>query len=81
MKKESFGEKIRRLRTERGISCSELSSQSGISKVSIHSYEKGHSIPTLSGAKKIAKVLGVTLADFEDCLLPEDGREKSTKTT
>lgn len=49
------------LRTEKGLSQSDLANQSGVSRVMIGKYERGEALPSIGAAKKIADALGVSL--------------------
>jgi transcriptional regulator with XRE-family HTH domain len=57
-------EVIRRRRSELGMSQAELAQAVGLDKRQIRRYEAGEAQPTLSGAKELAKALGVTLDEL-----------------
>lgn len=59
--KESFGQRVRRIRQERKWSQQELSLRSGISTPHISSIERGRRFPSLEYARKVADALGVGL--------------------
>ena len=58
---ETFGQRLRRLRTEQGLSREELAVKAGISFNSISNYERDAVWPTIFSASCIADVLGVSL--------------------
>src|SRR3954468_14563862 len=59
-----FGEVIRRLRQEAGLSQSELAAAAGIHSRQIHRYEGGEQQPALGVAHRLAVALGVTLDEL-----------------
>lgn len=66
-----FGEKIRELRKEKGISQEELASKVGISYRAFQNYEAGRAYPrNMTVYAKIASELGTTT----DFLLSDEGR-------
>lgn len=56
-----FGERLKRLRTQAGMTQEELAQKCGIQKQSISRYEKSEREPNIRTAKKIADALGVPL--------------------
>lgn len=63
-----IGKNIKEIRNRRGLSLSELSERSGISKSYISNIERNlHQNPSIQIVKKIAAVLKV---DLEDLLIP-----------
>ena len=59
---EAFGERIRALRAQRGLSREALAEKTGLSAVYIKKLEAGErSSPSLPALASIAKALGVTL--------------------
>jgi transcriptional regulator with XRE-family HTH domain len=60
----SVGERIRRLRLERGLSVRAFAAQTGFSASFISQLENGQVSPSLGSLQKIAETLGVTLGDF-----------------
>lgn len=66
---ESFGVRLHRLRTDRGLTLSQLAGQLGVSKPTVWAWEQGKARPIDSRIEALAQALGVTSAD----LLP--GRE------
>lgn len=69
-------ENIHRLMDDQGLTQSELSRRSGVTKTSLNRYLKGNDIP-VTKAKSIAHALGVTLAELagSDIELKADERE------
>jgi|GEM_PF-261166 len=63
-----FGERVRKLREEAGISQEELSFQSGLHRTYIGSVERAERNPTIQTAARLAKALGVDLARLFDGL-------------
>src|SRR3954453_7196784 len=59
-----FGEIIRRLRQEAGLSQAELASAAGVHLRQIHRYETGEQQPALGVAHRLAVSLGVTLNEL-----------------
>ncbi|MBA4760067.1 cupin domain-containing protein [Sphingosinicella sp.] len=61
---ESFGLRLRQLRTERGLSQRDLARLSGVANTTISLVEKGRISPSLSSIKKILDGLDTTLSAF-----------------
>ena len=59
-----FGELVRRLRRERGYSQEEFSFRVGLHQTYVSSVERGERNVTIGTADRIAKALGITLADL-----------------
>ena len=64
-KQSNFGERLKTLRTEAGLSISELARQSGVSKQAISNIEKRTRDPNWNTVVKIARVLGVSVGEFD----------------
>ena len=60
------GEKIKKLREDKGISAEELAARSGLAVEQIARIEQNVDIPSLAPLIKIARVLGVRLGTFLD---------------
>ncbi len=62
MKNEStkFGENLKRIRTERGITQGDISRSLGVSRGFISNIENGKANPTLATIAKLAKAIGVS---------------------
>lgn len=60
----NIGEKIKNLRSERGLSQEELAKRVGVSRESISHYENGRVIPPIDVLEAIAKELGVSITYF-----------------
>lgn len=60
-KTSSFPERLRELRTEKGLSAVKLGKQSGISFSIICAWEKGQFTPKLDSVEKLAEFFGVSL--------------------
>ncbi len=59
-----FGELLRRLRQERGYSQEDFSFRVGLHQTYVSSVERGERNVTIGTANKIARALGITLADL-----------------
>src|SRR3954454_16595737 len=59
-----FGEIIRRLRQEAGMSQAGLAGAAGIHQRQINRYESGEQQPALDVARRLARALGVTLDEL-----------------
>ncbi|MDN5347204.1 MAG: hypothetical protein PWP65_768 [Clostridia bacterium] len=62
--RSSVGERLRRLREQKGITLSELSRRSGVSLAHISEIERGRSTASLKTLDKLASVLGVTTSSL-----------------
>jgi putative transcriptional regulator len=59
-----MGHRIKRLREERGLSQAALAAKAKITREYVNKLEAGRYDPTLGVAQRLAKALGVTLADL-----------------
>jgi transcriptional regulator with XRE-family HTH domain len=57
----AVGERLQRLRLDRGLSQSRLAALAGVPFRSLQNYEQGHRPTPLEAATKLAKALGVSL--------------------
>jgi transcriptional regulator with XRE-family HTH domain len=73
----TFGDRLRELRTEAGLSHEQLAERSGLPEVSLYAYEKGSSGPSLHNLQRLARALKVSLAEFQDCAPPADRRHRN----
>lgn len=64
-----FAVRLRKLRADAGMSQYALAKASGVSKQAVSQLESGDSEPTWATVQKLARALGVSVADFDD----EDG--------
>jgi transcriptional regulator with XRE-family HTH domain len=65
-----FGQKLRRLRIEKGLTQQQLAERLGyVTNSYISDVEKGHFIPSRDKLKKIARALGVPFKVLDDMLL------------
>lgn len=69
----SIGEKVRKIRKEKGLSIMDLKEKTGLSKSTISDLENNKSSPTIDTLQKIADALGVDVRDFF-----EDNTEKQS---
>jgi len=70
---ESFGERLRRLREEKGVSQSELASKAGFQPSAVAHFESDRRSPSFENLRRLADALTVTI----DYLL---GRETEPKS-
>lgn len=63
----TFGEKLRAIREEKGMTRMALAEASEVPFGTIHGYESGRRSPTLAATLKLAKALGVDCTAFADC--------------
>ena len=54
----TLGERLRRVREQRGLALAELAEASGVDRVSLWGYEKGRAVPSLINAMRLAESLG-----------------------
>jgi transcriptional regulator with XRE-family HTH domain len=59
-----FGDKLKQLRQQKGMTQAKLASVSGIPVGTIRDYEQGKRDPLLSNAQRLAKALAVSLDVF-----------------
>jgi transcriptional regulator with XRE-family HTH domain len=59
-----FGETVRRLRSERGFSQESFARRCGLHRTYMGIIERGEKAVTIVTASKIARALGITLADL-----------------
>ncbi|MBD3330580.1 helix-turn-helix domain-containing protein [Candidatus Peregrinibacteria bacterium] len=59
-----FGQRIRKIRTEKGFSQEVLASKSGLHRTYISDIERGDRNVSLKNVEKIAKALGVSAHDL-----------------
>jgi transcriptional regulator with XRE-family HTH domain len=59
---ERFGELVRRLRVERGLSQERLGELTGLHRNYVGAIERAERTPTITTADKLARALGLTLA-------------------
>lgn len=62
---EDFGERLHRLRSERGLSLSDVADRLGVSKPTVWAWEHGKSRPIERRLASLAQVLGVTPAGLQ----------------
>jgi len=67
----TFGQKISKLRKEKKLSQIDMANAVGVSRDAISKYERDDNIPSVENAKKIAKILSVSL----DYLVSEEEKQ------
>lgn len=60
----SIGEKVRKIRKEKGLSIMDLKEKTGLSKSTISDLENDKSSPTIDTLQKIANALSVDIKEF-----------------
>lgn len=76
---KQIGERIRKLRTDQGLSQSDLAALAGVTYQQIHKYERGINRLSAGRAAVIAEVLGVSVEALyasPDSTLPTPDREE-----
>jgi transcriptional regulator with XRE-family HTH domain len=63
-REETMGERLKRIREERGFSQTELAAAAGIPVGSLRSWERNRREPLLGSAAKLADALGCTLDEL-----------------
>ena len=71
---KNFGELLKKLRTQKGISQQKLAESAGVERNYIYYLEKGTSEPTLGVLTGLASGLGMSLSEFAALIeqLPSD---------
>jgi transcriptional regulator with XRE-family HTH domain len=64
----TFGEKLRQLRGEAGLTQEELARQAGLGLGAVRDYEQGRKGPSVASLFKLAGALGVSCEAFKDCV-------------
>jgi transcriptional regulator with XRE-family HTH domain len=67
---QQFGECVRTLRTEAGLSQVEFGERCGFYQTYLSRIENGHANPTLNAIEVIANALGMTVFDLFDRIRP-----------
>lgn len=62
--KREFGERVRKLRKQRGWMLIELSVETGLGRVFLSNLENGKHEPKLGTVKKIANAFGLTISQL-----------------
>lgn len=65
---EQFGDLIKRLRTEKGLTIEELASKTGFSSIQIRNIEANKNKPRVFNLKKLSEVLGCSYEFLYDKL-------------
>lgn len=67
---QQFGECVRALRTEAGLSQAEFGERCGFYQTYLSRIENGHANPTLNAIEVIANALGMTVFDLFEQIRP-----------
>ncbi|MEQ8399846.1 MAG: cupin domain-containing protein [Roseitalea porphyridii] len=70
----NIGERLRQLRTQHGLSQTELAQRSGISNVTISQIERNKMAPSIAVLHNIVKAFPVSLAEFFDGQSEDSGK-------
>ena len=62
----TFAARLRELRTQAGLSITDLAAKAPIQRTYLHALEAGHKLPSLAIALRLAHALGVSLAEFDE---------------
>jgi transcriptional regulator with XRE-family HTH domain len=62
----TFGQHLAELRQSQNLSVYRLAQLSGVQQMSISRYESGERNPSFQAVQKLARVLGVSVAEFEN---------------
>ncbi|MBI2172425.1 MAG: helix-turn-helix transcriptional regulator [Chloroflexi bacterium] len=63
-----FGDQVRRLRTQRGLTQRDLAKLVGLSQAQISLHEKGEDLPGPAIRLRYARALGITLGELEELI-------------
>ncbi|MFL5330716.1 MAG: helix-turn-helix domain-containing protein [Gemmataceae bacterium] len=74
-----FGEKMTELRKAAELSEAKLAETAGVAFGTIREYVMGRRAPSYDNVRKIAKVLGVSVAAFENCTFPHQTQKQPKK--
>jgi transcriptional regulator with XRE-family HTH domain len=77
----SFGERLRQLRHQAGMTQAALAEAAGVPLRSIHGYEQGYREPYWNVLFKLARGLGVPAEAFADCTSKDQGPGKGKGAT
>ena len=75
-----FGEMLKKLRAEAGLTQKQLADMSGVGQNTIARYELGQREPSLAAGQALAKALGVSCEVFADVDPPKISEEKSPES-
>ncbi len=73
-----FGQNMKRLMRERGLTFEELARQTGLPQTSLHEYTRGMRAVSIERAIQIAHYFNVTLDDMAEPLGDSSGNEHKT---
>lgn len=81
--KETFGERLRRLRTDRAMSQSHLARQLGVSKVTVWNWEKDSSVPRSQSLEQLAEIFKCSVRELlfgnDPSAFPDEGERGSLR--
>jgi len=61
---ENIGRILGQLRQDLGLSQAELARRLGITRASVHKWERGDALPTLHHLQEIARIMGVSISSI-----------------
>lgn len=76
----SIGEKIRKLRTEKGMSQADLAAILGRNQRAISAWERGASNAPMPTLVKMCRLFGISLAHFDEDILPAEAEPAETQS-
>ncbi|HEY7425960.1 MAG TPA: helix-turn-helix transcriptional regulator [Gemmataceae bacterium] len=79
MKKETFGERLQRLRSESGLTQQQVSDRAGVPLQTLRNWEHDRREPLTSALFKLADALGVDCSAFKGCVDAEPPPSKKGK--
>ncbi len=70
-----FGEQVRRLRTQQGLTQRDLAKLVGVSQAQISLHEKGEDLPGPATRPRYARALGITLGELDELIRKSQVKE------
>ncbi len=76
----TFGNRLRKLRIDAGLTQEELAAKSGMARSSIAKFERDEREPLLTTANRLANALGVDCTAFQEPAEKKTSRKKKGET-